>query len=272
MLEYWRTMTESSISLTYLQWIIMAYPMVIIGMLGTAFLLQRTFKPEMLRMDTAIRRLKIQVAHKGTLTGNDFLTIIIFISVFLCWVFLHEYYGLGIIAIGGAFLYMAFGLVDWKDVSKHTNWGVILLFAAAISLGLQMKNTGAAVWIGNALVNQFSPLISHFTIIPYILNIFLTTLFSNIMSSSATVAVLGPIMLNMGSDPLYMGMITSISSAFGYFSAVAAPACMIIYSSGMVKITDFLKAGWRICIMSAITLLIIYKFYWPMVIGLTNFK
>ena len=39
MLEYWRTMTDSGISLTYLEWIIMAYPMVIIGMLGTAFLL-----------------------------------------------------------------------------------------------------------------------------------------------------------------------------------------------------------------------------------------
>ena len=167
---------------------------------------------------------------------------------------------------------MATGLVEWKDVSKHTNWGVILLFAGAISLGVQMKNTGAAAWIGNSLISQFSFLITQFTIIPYILNIFLTTLFSNIMSSSATVAVLGPITLNMGIDPLYMGMTTAISSAFGYFSAVAAPACMIIYSSGMVKITDFIKAGWRIGIMSALTLLIVYKFYWPLVIGLTNFK
>jgi len=272
MLEYWRSITESGISLTYLQWIIMAYPMVIIGMLGTTFLLQIAFKPEIPRMDTAIRRLKIQVAHKGALRGNEFLTIIIFSLVFFCWVFLHESYGLGIIAIGGAFLYMAFGLVDWKDVSKHTNWGVILLFAATISLGVQMNNTGAAAWIGNSLVSNFSSLITQFTIIPYILNIFLTTLFSNIMSSSATVAVLGPITLNMGGEPLYMGMTTAISSAFGYFSAVAAPACMIIYSSGMIRITDFFKAGWRIGLMSALTLLIIYKFYWPLVIGFTNFK
>ena len=86
--------------------------------------------------------------------------------VFLCWIFLNERFGLGIIAIGGAFLYMSMGLVDWKDVSKHTNWGVILLFAGAISLGVQMKNTGAALWIGNALVVQFSSLIEQFTIIP----------------------------------------------------------------------------------------------------------
>ena len=272
MLEYWRTITESGTTLTYFQWIIMAYPMVIIGMLSTTFLLQLAFKPEFKCMDTAIRRLKIQVAHKGEISGNEFLTILIFIIVFLCWIFLNERFGLGIIAIGGAFLYMATGLVEWKQVSRNTNWGVILLFAGAISLGIQMKNTGTALWIGNSVMSQFSPLIDQFSVIPYILNIFLTTILSNIMSSSGTVAVLGPITLNMGGEPLYMGMTTAISSSFGYFSAIAAPACMIIYSSGLVKITDFLKAGWRIAIMSTITLLVIYKFYWPLIIVFTNYK
>ena len=272
MLEYWRAITDSGLTLTYFQWIIMAYPMVIIGMLSTTFLLQLAFKPEFNRMDTAIRRLKIQVAHKGKITGSEFLTILIFVIVFLCWIFLNEKYGLGIIAIGGAFLYMATGLVEWKQVSQNTNWGVILLFASAISLGVQMKNTGTALWIGNSLMSLFSPLIDQFTMIPYILNIFLTMLLSNIMSSSGTVAVLGPITLSMGGHPAYMGMTTAISSAFGYFSAIAAPACMIIYSSGLVKMTDFLKAGWRMAIMSTITLLLLYKFYWPLIIGFTNFK
>ncbi|MDP7027805.1 MAG: DASS family sodium-coupled anion symporter [Candidatus Marinimicrobia bacterium] len=272
MLEYWRAITDGGVTLTYFQWIIMAYPMVIIGMLSTTFLLQLAFKPELNSMDTAIRRLKIHVAHKGKFTGNELLTILIFAIVFFCWIFLNERYGLGIIAIGGAFLYMATGLVEWKQVSRDTNWGVILLFAGAISLGVQMKNTGTALWIGESLINQFSPFMEQFSVIPYLLNIFLTTLLSNIMSSSGTVAILGPITLSMGGDPAYMGMTTAISSAFGYFSAIAAPACMIIYSSGLVKMTDFLKAGWRMAIMSTITLLLIYKFYWPLIIGFTNFK
>ena len=81
------------------------------------------------------------------------------------------------------------------------------------------------------------------------------------MSSSGTVAVLAPITLNLGGEPIYMGMTTAIASSFGYFSAIAAPACMIIYSSGLVKTTDFLKAGWRIAFMSIFTLLLIYKLY-----------
>ena len=89
---------------------------------------------------------------------------------------------------------------------------------------------------------------------------------------STQLKIAGPITLSMGGEPAYMGMTTAISSAFGYFSVIAAPACMIIYSSGLVKMADFLKAGWRMAIMSTITLLLIYKFYWPLVIGFTNFK
>ena len=272
MLEYFRSITNSGITLTYFQWIIMAYPIVIISMISTSFLLQLSFKSELKHLDTSIRRLKIQVAHKGNISINEILTIIIFSLVVLCWIFLNEKFGLGIIAIGGAFIYLASGLVKWKQISQNTNWGVILLFAGIISLGVQMKNTGAALWLGNIISSQFSSITDQFNIVPYIINILLTTIFSNIMSSSGTVAVLAPITLNLGGEPIYMGMTTAIASAFGYFSAIAAPACMIIYSSGLVKTTDFLKAGWRVAFMSIFTLLLIYKWYWPMVIGLTNFK
>ena len=76
----------------------------------------------------------------------------------------------------------------------------------------------------------------------------------------------------MGGDPLFMGMTTAISSAFGYFSAIAAPACMIIYSSGLVKITDFLKAGWRMGLISILTLLLIQTFYWPFIVKFFNIQ
>ena len=205
------------------------------------------------------------------MSGKEWMTIIIFIIVIFFWIFFNDTLGLGIIAIGGAFLYLATGLVDWKQISRNTNWGVILLFASIISLGVQMKNTGSAIWIGNYIISLLPPSLEQYTMTPYILNILLTTIFSNIMSSSGTVAILGPVTLNMGGEHIMMGIVTAISSSFGYFSAVAAPACMIIYSSGMVKITDFLKAGWRMAIISILTLLIIYKFYWPLVLQFTIF-
>jgi len=272
LVEYLRGSNDAGVTLSYVHWIIMAYPMVIIGIISTSILLKFAFKPEYTNLDTAVRKLKIQVAHKGRMTGKEVLTIAIFIFTFLCWVLLNERIGMGIIAISGAFLYLATGVVEWKDISRNTNWGVILLFAGAISLGVQMKNMGTAAWIGTNIIDATGGLMEKFEIFRYLVVIGITMLFSNIMSSAGTVAVLSPITLNMGGEPLYMGMATAVASSFGYFSAVAAPACMIIYSSGLVKVTDFLKAGWRLGLASIIALLIIYEFYWPLVIGLTNFK
>lgn len=272
MIEYLRSSSDAGTTLSYVQWIIMAYPMVIIGIFTTSFLLKQAFKPEFTNLDTAIRKLRVQVAHKGKLSAKEVLTIGIFIFIFLCWVLLNERIGMGIIALAGAFLYIATGLIDWKDINKNTNWGVILLFAAAISLGVQMKNAGTADWIGNGLVGLTGGLMEQFEVVRYLVAILLTTTLSNIINSAGTVAVLGPITLNMGGNPLYMGLATAMSSAFGFFSAVAAPACLIIYSSGLVKVKDFLKAGWRVGIASILSLLIIYYLYWPMVVRFTNFK
>ena len=214
LIEYLKNL-PNPIYLSYSEWILMAYPMVLIGMFTTSIMLKMAFKPEYAHLDTAIRKLKIQVAHRGKITGKELLSIIIFGIVFMGWILLNEEFGMGIIALAGAFLYMATGLVEWKDISKNTNWGVILLFSGVISLGIQMKNTGAAQWIGNSIIGYSGDAIASLTFLPYFINILLTTTLSNIMSSSGTVAVIGPITLNMGGDPLFMGMTTAISSAFG---------------------------------------------------------
>ena len=46
---------------------------------------------------------------------------------------------------------------------------------------------------------------------------------------------------------------------------------MIIYSTGMIKMTDFLKAGWRVGLMSIIVLFLVIEFYWPLLIKYIEF-
>ena len=90
----------------------------------------------------------------------------------------------------------------------------------------------------------------------------MTTTMANVLSSSATVAVLGPITLNLGENAMHLGLVTAIASAFGYFTAVAAPACTIVYSSGLVSAKDFLKVGWRAGVISMVLLVFYANTYW----------
>ena len=250
-------------NISYLDWIKYTYPMLLLEIPIAVAILWMTFKPDQRILDSAVRKLKVKVAKTGAMTGNQIMAIGIFFLVFLGWVFLSPYLGLGIVALIGVFLYLSFGLIEWQDINRNTNWGVILLFGAAISLGVQMKQTGAAEWVATQSINGMSMLVNDLGFMQWFISVFLTGILTNFLSNAATVAVLGPVVLDMGGNPIILGLSTSIASSFAYLTIVASPTCMIIHSSGLVKSSDYLKAGWKLFIISVFILYLVSNLYWP---------
>jgi sodium-dependent dicarboxylate transporter 2/3/5 len=250
-------------NISYLDWIKYAYPMLLLEIPIAVALLWMTFKPDQRILDSAVRKLKVKVTKTGAMTGNQIMAIGIFVLVFLGWVFLSPSLGLGIVALIGVFLYLSFGLIEWQDINRNTNWGVILLFGAAISLGIQMKETGAAEWVATQSINGMSMLVNDIGFMQWFISVFLTGILTNFLSNAATVAVLGPVVLDMGGNPIILGISTSIASSFAYLTIVASPTCMIIHSSGLVKSSDYLQAGWKLFVISIFLLFLISNLYWP---------
>ena len=254
----------SLVNISYVEWMIFAYPLLLLEIPLAALVLWITFTPKQKIMDSAVRKLKVQVAKTGKLTGNQIMAILVFLLVFLGWVFLSPIIGLGIVALTGVFFYLAFGLIEWKEINRNTNWGVILLFGAAISLGIQMKETGAALWVAEKTLITLELIFQDVTIVRWFVSVVLTGILTNLLSNAATIAVLGPIVLDMGGDPLIIGISTSIASAFAYLTIVASPTCMIIHSTGLVTSSDYLKAGWKLFLISIVLLFLVSYFYWPL--------
>ena len=253
---------QSGLSVSYFEWMIKIYPFVIIQIPIVAWIIINTFKPEYKILDSSIRKLVIKVAKSRSMTGRNTVTVIIFILVFLGWIFFSERFGLGTIALTGVFLYILGGFVRWNDLSRHTHWGVIILFGATISLGTSIRSTGASLWLADQVIMLFGSMMDTFPFFSDLIVIMITAAMTNILSSSATVAVLGPITMNLVPDMMHIGLVTAVSSAFGYFTAVAAPACTIVYSSGMIKATDFVRLGARIGLVSILLLMIYINTYW----------
>ena len=252
--------------LSYLTWMKFAYPMLLLEIPITAIVLWYTFTPSQKILDSAVRKLKVQVAKTGDLTINQFMAIGIFLLVFVGWVFLSPFIGLGIVALSGVFLYLSFGLIEWQEINRNTNWGVILLFGSAISLGIQMKETGAALWVAEGTLHYLEIIFQDVAVVRWFVSVVITGILTNLLSNAATVAVLGPIVLDMGGNPLITGIMTSIASSFAYLTIVASPTCMIIHSTGLITSSDYLKAGWKLFIISVALLLLISMFYWPVLL------
>jgi len=252
--------------ISYLEWMKYTYPMLLIEIPITVTVLWLTFTPKQKSLDTAIRKLKVNVAKSGKLSGKQLMAILVFILVFLGWVFLSPFIGLGIVALTGVFFYLTFGLIEWPDIARRTNWGVILLFGSAISLGIQMKETGAALYVAENALYSLQYIFKDIEIVRWFFSVVLSAILTNLLSNAATVAVLGPIVLDMGGNPIILGIATSVASAFAYLTIVASPTCMIIHSTGLVSSNDYFKAGWKLFIISIILLFLVSFFYWPILL------
>ena len=253
----------------YLTWMIYAYPMFLIQLPIVSGLLFWTFKPEYRDLSRAVARLRTQVMMDGPLGAKGWTSILLFIITIVGWIGFSESLGLGIVAIGGAVLFLLAGLVRWEDINSGVNWGVVLLYAAAISLGLEMKETGAAEWMARSFIGALEPFGLATGNGLTVAVALLTTFVTNTMTAGAAVAVLGPVVLKSasvsGADPLTIGFVTAISSAFAYITAAAHPAFTIIYASGYLKASDFFKSGIRMTVVSLLLILAMATFYWPLI-------
>ena len=258
-------LNQSNISISYFEWIIRTYPFILFQIPLVNWVIIRTFKPEYMILDSSIRKLVIKVARSKSMTGRNTLTVLIFFLIVLGWVFFSEQFGLGTIALSGVFIYLTGGFVKWSDLNRNTHWGVIILFGSTISLGTSIRLTGAATWLSDKILYGLGDVISSIPFFSDLLVIFMTTGMSNVLSSSATIAVLAPVTLNLVPEMLDVGLLTAMSSAFSYLTAVAAPACTIVYSSGMVKASDFLKIGFRVGLVSIVLLIFYVNIYWPLI-------
>ncbi len=251
----------------YVTWAYYAFPMFLLRLPLVSLLLILTFKPETRDLSRAVSRLRTQVKLEGPMQSSGYMTIAVFSAVVVGWAVFSSTLGLGIVAIAGAVTFLILGLVRWEDINGGVNWGIVLLYAAAISLGLQMKETGAAEWVANGVLAAVQGVAGSSTLAFDATVSFLTVLVANTMTAGAAVAVLSPVILKMsvaaGHDPLIAGFLAAISSASGYLTPAAQPAFTIIYASGYLKASDFFKVGSRMMLLSFLILMALSTFYWP---------
>ena len=213
---------------SYVDWMVHAYPMFLIQVPFVTAILFWTFRPEYRDLSRAVVKLRALIEEEGSMKAADWMSIAIFFLVLLGWITISGDIGMGTVAVAGAAVFLIAGLVRWEDINSGVNWGVILLYAAAISLGLQMKETGAAQWVAEGFLAFLSPLGANEGFGLWAAVSVLTTGVTNMMSNGAAVAVLGPIVLKVSvvanESPIIIGYITAISSSFAYLTVVGTTA------------------------------------------------
>ena len=263
MIAYFRQLFDIQVS--YGQWALAAFPIVLINIPITTFILTRVFKPEVKDLKDALQRIK-DSSEIGKVKKEEMITFTVFVVIVVLWITVGDTFGLGMISLFGAVCYLVMGLIEWADYQRGVAWGVVLLYAGAISLGIAMMQTGAALYIAEGALSFFKQLGLYSEESFAASSAFLTMMMTQAMSDGAAVAVLGPINLNLaslsGAGIVQVGIASASSAAFAYLMVIGTPPNAIVSSSGYVFPRDFLKAGIFQLAASYLLLLFFIRVVW----------
>ena len=251
----------SNVNIDYWKWMKHAYPILIIQLVVAYFVLQFTF-PSSLK-NIKMRGFKKNVGKTNIKKDiNHLFSFFIIIGIVCSWFAFNETYGLGIIALTGALIFMIFGMISWEEINKNTNWGVILLFAATISLGFQINETGASSWLVVKFNELLSTLPSNSMDLSWSIMAVLSGLTANFFTSSATVSLIGPMAIELHPTDISFALSSAIASGFSFLTVISSPTAMILYSTGLVSTKMFFRVGILMFSISIIILYLMSQFYW----------
>lgn len=262
----------------YFTWVTYGMPFVLIMIPITWFMIQRTFKPRTRDLGPAMASLKDDIARMGRWSRNQISAIAIFLAMLFFWFTEKSFYdmgiypvrmGIGVIAIGGAVVYVLAGVVNWRDYQEKVDWGVVWLYAGAIIFGKILDETGAAYFLARSVTDSLAglgfgggvPLLGAGAVI--------TGGITQIMADGPAAAAVGPVTLNMagivhpGTTMLpFMAMGTACASSFAYCLIIGTPPNAIVYASGVLSPRDYLRVGLPLWLIANAVLLLLVWAYW----------
>ena len=73
---------------------------------------------------------------------------------------------------------------------------------------------------------------------------------------------------NGGAGLVMTGFVIAAASSLSFLTIMGNPANSIIFASGQVSPPHFLRAGWKMTIISIGVIMLMAALYWPLVTGL----
>ena len=257
-----RELTGDSYSFT--EWAALNIPLTL-SLSAAAWFVLRTFFPVALDdVSKAEQAVSERLLRIGRMTLQEWVIASVMFATIACWILLGEEFGLANIALSAVVVLFALGAVQWRDVERYVNWGLILMYGGAISLGSALHKSGAAFWLADQTIASWAS--GPVTVV--LLISLSAVILTEMMSNSAAVAILMPISIAVARqfdlDPKMMAPLVAVPAGLSFILPIGTPANAMAYSTGYLRVRDLFIPG---LILHATALVIFNSlvwFYWPL--------
>jgi len=253
------------------KWLLIGLPFSIILLILTYFILTRFLFPSRLGViEGSTALIKDQLGKLGRMSREENLVAFIFALTAFGWIFKKfinlalggEYLNDTITAMAGGVLMFLIPvnikkghfLMNWEDTVKLP-WGILILFGGGLCLAKGMEVTGLIQLIGDSIAGNKQIALWLVITLLIITMLFMTELMSNVALTTIFIPVVIGIAISIGIDPLLVAIPVTLASSCAFMMPISTPPNAIVFSSGRIKMSEMVKAGFVLNIVSILVLM-----------------
>ena len=244
----------------FVNWMIFGFPLAIVLLIIIWKWVGIVFKPEIKGIIGGMETVTAKKAALGPISRMEKLTLGILLFTILLWV-TTSYTGLDSfsVALIGAVLLFAFRVIDWQDAQNGVDWGLIIFFGGALSLGAALLNTGAAAWMIHDLIALLgsNPSTILITVILMIIAVSITQVMSNIALSAILIPLSVTLAQAQGQPIGIYAVPVAIACSLSFMLPMADPTVAMAYGTKYINIKEIFKAGLPLVIIGIILTIIV---------------
>lgn len=248
----------AEVGLSFTEWMKFGVPISLVLMPIAILVLYTMTKPDLSH--------KFDLDHQPVeWTNGKMITLAIFLLTVTLWIFSKPINAMlggfakfdTLVAIGAILLLGASRAVEWKDIEKTTDWGVLILFGGGICLSNVLKTTGTSVFLAHSLsgfLEQAGILLTILAVVAFV--VFLTEFASNTASAALLVPVFATIAEALGMSPVILSALIAVAASCAFMLPVATPPNAIVFGTGHIKQKEMMRIGFvlNIACIAALTL------------------
>lgn len=151
------------------------------------------------------------------------------------------------------------------EAYRAVSWKAIIVIGCMLALGRAMEYTGAATFLADQIVTG----IGHLTQPVWLLTAFfaLTMLLTQPMSNQAAAVLVLPIAiqtaLQLDLNPRTFAVMIAVGASCSFITPLE-PACLMVYSPGRYKFTDFIRVGAPLTVLVYLIAIALVPRLWPL--------
>jgi sodium-dependent dicarboxylate transporter 2/3/5 len=247
------------VAIPFVNWMIFGFPITIVLLFTIWKYLGFLFPSEIKEVPGGRTTIKEKLSTVGKFRRDEKIAIILLLFTITLWV-TGEFTGLTSYAVAliGASLFFVFKILEWRDAQRNVDWGVVVFFGGALSMGATLVSSGGGSWLITHLIGFLGPNPEPILIILVLMiaGVILTQFMSNIVIA----AILIPLAISLPQAQGDLGMFAipiALACSLPCMLPMSDAAIAISYGTSYMNAIDYIKAGIPVIIVGMITTIII---------------